>query len=262
MNQRTNSSLSTYVLLALLAFIVYFPGSWWGAPHATAPERTQSWGVDDETPLGPLAEIHNIIEPKADRNLGYPLMHSFVVAGAYTPYLGYLWLSGNWEEISAVYPFGMKNPVDSLKMMTYIAHWVCVVMGIVIVLATFEAGRVLKSQSTGIFAALFAMTSYPMFYYTRSGNVDVPMLFFLSLTIMVFARCQVFGFTVRRAAWIGIFRRVCIRNKGASHRCFAGHPVFRFGQYLEATRRKVDLLVILAYSSDRSFFSNPRFWFW
>ena len=41
-----------YVVLGLVAFLAYLPGSWWGAPTATAPDRKLSWGTDDETPLG------------------------------------------------------------------------------------------------------------------------------------------------------------------------------------------------------------------
>ena len=140
-----------------------------------------------------------------DRNFGYPLMYFFTVAGAYAPYLGYLWLTGQWTQISGVYPFGMADPVGTLKIMTYIAHFVTVLMGVGAVLAAYETGRVLKNKRAGIFTALFAMTSYPMFYYARSGNVDVPMLFFVALTVMMFAHCLVGGITPQRLAWLGAF---------------------------------------------------------
>ena len=108
-----NTSTRTHrapLAFAVFALALYVPGFWWGIPHATAPDRTHAWGTDDETPLGPLAEIHNIIQPKPDRNLGYPLMHSFVVSASYAPYLGYLWATGGLANISGAYPFGLADP--------------------------------------------------------------------------------------------------------------------------------------------------------
>ena len=119
-----------YQALGILALALYLPGFWWGAPRATAPDRKHSWGVDDETPLGPLAEIHNIIQPKGDRNLGYPLMYSFTVAAAYMPYLVCLWLTGKFTEVSGAYPFGLADPVGALKMLTWIAHLISALMAV------------------------------------------------------------------------------------------------------------------------------------
>ena len=228
-------------MLALFAFVVYIPGSWWGAPHATSPESKVSWGVDDETPLGPLAELHNIIEPKADRNYGYPLMYSFIVSGTYAPYLGYLWLTGQWSQVSSTYPFGMEDPVKTLKTMTYIAHFVTVLMGVGIILATFETGRILKNRRAGIFAALFSMTAYPMFYYVRSGNVDVPMLFFVSLTVLVFIKSLTYGLTVKRAVWLGIFAGFALGTKETAIGIFLAMPsilLLHFWHDSDASTRK------------------------
>ncbi len=222
MSSQSSPGLAVYALLAVFAFAVYLPGMWWGAPQATAPDRIKSWGVDDETPLGPLAEIHNIIQPKPDRNYGYALMYSFTVAAAYTPYLAWLLVTGQWSEISALYPFGMADPVTTLKHMTYIAHFVTLLMGIGVILATFETGRILGDRRTGVLAALFTMTSYPMFYYARMGNVDVPMLFFTALAIVFFSRSLCFGFTTRRAVWLGVFAGLALATKESALGVFLG----------------------------------------
>ena len=70
----------------------------------------------------PLAEIGNIVQPSPDRNLGYPLMYSFVVATADAPYLGYLLVTGQLRGLSATYPFGLADPVRALQVLTWIAH--------------------------------------------------------------------------------------------------------------------------------------------
>ena len=61
----------TPLLLALLAFVLYLPGFWWGAPEATGPELIHGWAVDDETPLGPLAQINNILHPQEVQNRAF-----------------------------------------------------------------------------------------------------------------------------------------------------------------------------------------------
>ena len=222
-----NTSTRTHrapLAFAVFALALYVPGFWWGIPHATAPDRTHAWGTDDETPLGPLAEIHNIIQPKPDRNLGYPLMHSFVVSASYAPYLGYLWATGGLANISGAYPFGLADPVGDLKGLSLIAHFVSVLMGAGVVLAAYNAGRTLWDERTGALAALVVMVSFPMFYYSRTGNVDMTVLFFTALALAVFAHIIAAGFTARRAVWLGVFVGFALATKEPSIASFLALP--------------------------------------
>lgn len=177
------------VLLAALSLMLYLPGFWWGAPAATGPDRIHGWAVDDETPLGPLAQINNILHPQEVQNLGYPLMHSFLVAGAYAPYLGWLRLTGAWAgPQGAEYPYGFKEPIAALRGLSRIGHLVSVILGVVVVLGAWAAARATWDDRTGVLAALVTMTSYPMFYYSRTGNVDVPMMAFAAVALAAYAR--------------------------------------------------------------------------
>ena len=201
------------VVVAALALLAYVPGFWWGAPTATGPDRVQSWGTDDETPLGPLAEMHNIIQPKPDRNLGYPLGYAFMATTAYAPYL--LWLKGTGQlhGMSATYPFGLTDPVATLRTLSRIAHAVTVLLAVLAVLGACDAARTLWGNGAGAAAAAFTLTLYPMFYYGRTGNVDVPMLAFFALALAAFARALVHGFTARRVIWLGIFTGLALGTK-------------------------------------------------
>jgi len=204
------------LLVAAVALVAYLPGFWWGAPTATAADRVLAWGVDDSSPLGPLAEMDNILHPKPDRNLGYPLLHDFIVAGAYAPYLVALKATGGLRAVSAVYPFGLTHPVPVLRNLTLINHLVSVLLGVLCVVAAYDVGRTLWGPATGLGSAAFALTLYPMFYYARTGNVDVPMLAFLALTMAALARGLVHGMTVRRAVWIGVFAGLTLATKEAA----------------------------------------------
>ncbi|MDQ3698051.1 MAG: glycosyltransferase family 39 protein [Gemmatimonadota bacterium] len=222
--RRLSADARTGVFLALIAFLVYASGLRWGLPHATGPDRVDSWGVDDETPLGPLAEIHNILDPKPDRNLGYPLLYSFTVAAAYAPYMGYLWATGGLAAPAATYPYGLRDPRTSLRMLALIAHLVTTIMAVVVVLGVYDAARVAWGRRTGVVAALFAMTALPMFYYARTGNVDVPMLCFTALACAAFARLVMRRHTTRRAVAIGVFAGLALATKEAALGAFLGIP--------------------------------------
>lgn len=212
---RRRSGVGIFVLVAILAFAAYTPGTWWGVPHATAPDRVKPWATDDETPLGPLAEMNNIRNPRDDRNLGYPLMYSFVVTAAYTPYLGYLYLTGRFSEPAPVYPFGLEDPVVSLRTMAIIARFVTVLFAVMLVVALFDAGRVAAGRNAGLLFAALAGLAFPMLYYGRTGNVDMPMLAFAALAFAAFSRCVVLGITMRRTVVFGAAAGLSLATKEA-----------------------------------------------
>ena len=215
----------TPLLLAVIAFGLYFPGFWWGAPHATAADRVQSWGVDDGTPLQPLADVHNIIRPKPDRNFGYPLMHSFVLTAAYSPYLGWLYVTGQFSPAHAAsYPFGLADPVGALRTLTLIGRLVSVLMGVGIVVAAWDAARALWDDRTAVLAALMVMSLFPMFYYSRVGNPDVPVLFYSAIALAIFARSIRDGFTVRRGLCLGAFAGFAVATKEPIAALFVALP--------------------------------------
>jgi hypothetical protein len=215
----------TTVALFVLAVVIYGAGLSWGLPHATAPERDRPWGIDDMTPLGALADMHNIIEPKPDRNLGYPLMSSFMFSAVEAPYLGYLWATGGLSTVSAVYPYGLKDPVGSLKALTWIAHLLTTLLGAGVVVAVYSAGRRLWDSRTGLLAALFTLTSFPMFYYTRTGNVDVPVLFFTALALVAFADILTAGLTTRNTLLLGVAVGCALGTKEPAVASFVGIPL-------------------------------------
>lgn len=257
--------------VAVAALVAFTPAFWWGAPTATAPDRKLSWGTDDETPLGPLAELHNIIQPKKDRNLGYPLMYSFMAAGAYAPYLAILAVSGDFEKVTGEYPFGLKDPVRALKVLTGLAHFLTVLLGVGIALCVFRTAKLLWDDRAGIAAAGFIVTSYPYYYYARSGNVDVPMTFFVALALMSFVWMMKSGITARRGMLLGASMGFALGTKEACYSMFPLIPVALI--YVQYKRRgpattwyrRPDLLTavagILAFGFGSGLFIEPSRYF-
>jgi len=214
------------VIVFAVALLAYLPGFWWGSPHATATDRSNAWSVDDEPPLGPLAQLHDILNPKPTQNpnLGYPMLHPFLVIASYTPYVGFLYATGGLDRPTEAYPHGFRDPVTALRTLTWIAHLLSVLLGAGIVLAAYETARVLWDARSARFAAFFALMSYPMFYYARTSNVDVPVLFFTAIALVPFARALMLGVTMRRALWLGALIGLALATKEPSFASFMGVP--------------------------------------
>jgi 4-amino-4-deoxy-L-arabinose transferase-like glycosyltransferase len=255
-NNGTTAENTRQLRMTMLAFvlgsiILYAPLIGWGVPHATAPDRTKTFATDEILPLEGLAEMHNtFVVSKPDRNYGYPWWHYFVVSSAQAPYVGYLLVSGAMESSQPEYPFGMRDPVAALVWLTLIGRFVSVLMGAGIVAAAYYFSRTLWGHQTGVIAALLTMLNYLMFYYSRTGNLDVPAFFWSSLGLAVLAKVMVAGLTARRAGWLGVFVGLAIATKDQSLVIFL--PLIcllllpRFVRSLDMRSRLRSLLIGLA----------------
>jgi hypothetical protein len=198
----------------LLALVLYAPMIGWGIPYATAPDRTKTFATDEILPLEGLAEMHNtFVVSKPDRNYGYPWWHYFVVSVAQAPYLAYLMLTGGMQSPTPEFPFGLKDPVGALQMLTLLGRSVSVLMAAGVVIAAYFFAQTLWGHLAGVVTALLTMLNYLMFYYSRTGNLDVPLLFWSSIGLVIFAKILVQGVTMRRAVWLGVFAGLAVATK-------------------------------------------------
>jgi hypothetical protein len=204
----------THLILTLAALAIYAPGVGWGLPHATAPDRTKTVATDEILPLEGLAEMQSTFIRRApDRNIGYPWFHYFVVSAAQAPYVAKLIMTGDMATPAPAYPFGLRDPVRALQVLTIIGRLVSVVMGVGIVLASFHFGRLLSGDEAGRIAGVLTLVSYPMVYYSRTGNLDVPAFFWTALGFVALAAIVTQGVTTRRCVWLGISAALAIATK-------------------------------------------------
>ncbi|RMD80958.1 MAG: hypothetical protein D6815_12960 [Candidatus Dadabacteria bacterium] len=186
-------------MIVVLVLACYAPFLEWGLPLATAPHRIKSVVTDAILPLEALAEMHNtFVVSKPDRNYGYPWFHYFVVATAQTPYLAYLWLTGDLRDPSAEYPYGLRDPVGALRTLTVIGRLVSVAMAAVIVIANFAFVTSLWGLRAGRIAAVLSGTAFPVFYYGRTGNLDAAACAWSMVVVWLFAVMVVRGADRRR----------------------------------------------------------------
>ena len=188
----------TATWIALAAIALYLPLVGWGAPVATGPDRVLSFATDDVLPLGPLAEMHNtFVESKPDRNYAYPWWHYFTLACFQAPYLAWLKVSGGMEAPAPVYPFGLADPVGALRVLTWIGRAVSVAMAAGVAVCGYLFARTLWGQRAGVVAAILTALNPWTVYYARTGNLDVPALFWSAIGFVFFARILAHGRTTR-----------------------------------------------------------------
>ena len=218
----TTGGIRVALAIGFLAFLCYVPLIGWGVPIANGPDRTLTFATDDVLPLGPLAEMHNtFVESKPDRNYAYPWWHYFTLAGAQAPYLAWLKVSGGMQSPSPTYPFGLTEPIASLRVLSLIGRLVSALMAGGVVACAFLYSRIQWGTRTGIVAAALTALNPWVVYYARTGNLDIPALFWSALGFVVFAHILTSGLTARRAAWLGVFAGVAMATKDQALVLFA-----------------------------------------
>lgn len=201
-----------------LALLVYVPAIGWGLPAVTGGDVIRGWDVDGISGIGPLAEFFNLlVGPTPDWYVVYPLFHYLLLGICYAPYLAWLWMSGGLASPSSVYPFGFDDPGGSIATLALIGRVLTLAMAVGCVLAVYRAATIVWDRRTGLVAGFIAMLSGPMVYRARTGNLDVPVLFWTALGIVVLAKVATQGLTVRRAVWLGAFAALATATKDQAY---------------------------------------------
>lgn len=204
--------------LAVAALAVYLPAIWWGLPAVTSGDSIRGWDVDGITGIGPLTEFYNLFfHANADWYVVYPLFHYLLLGVCYAPYLAWLWLTGGLETPISVYPYGLKDPATSIAIFAVIGRTLTLCMAVGTVLAVYRAASIVWNRRTGVVAALIAMLSAPMVYRARTGNLDVPVLFWTALGVVVLAAISMRGLSIRRAVWLGAFAALATATKDQAY---------------------------------------------
>lgn len=215
------------LLLFLAAFLAYLPGIGWGLPVATGPDRVFPWAYDDLSPLPALTETyHTFVHDTPDHWVAYPLLHYLTLALVYSPYLAWLFATGQWRQPSAVYPYGFADPVTALQVLTVIARLVSIAMAAGIVAIAYRAASMLWDRRTGLIAAAVVFAPYPMFYYSKTANLEIPYLFWSALGILAFIAMMVKGPSAVRAGWLGACAGLAAAAKDQAAGLFLLTPLY------------------------------------
>lgn len=215
------------LLLFAAAFLSYLPGITWGLPTGTGPDRVFPWAYDDLSPLPALTETyHTFIRDSPDHWVAYPLLHYLTLAAAYSPYMLWLFVVRQWSHPAPVYPFGFADPASSLRVLTLIARLLSAAMAAGVVVIAWRIASLLWDRRTALVAAAIIFAPYPMFYYTKTANLEMPYLFWSALGLLAFAGIMAKGPTAGRAARMGAFAGLAAAAKDQAAGLFLAIPLY------------------------------------
>jgi hypothetical protein len=201
-------------LLVIMALAVCLPGFTWGIPHATSGDRLHAWGNDDLVPLAPLSEMSETFrKPTPDRNIAYPWFQYFLDACVEGPYLVKVYLSGGLKNPQPTFPFGLSDPASVFRKLSLLGRGVSLLLALATVVGAYFTAKYLWNSTAGFLAGAFTLLLFPIAYYARVGNPDVPVLGWTSLSLAAFALCLRQGLTVRRGAWFAAFVALAVATK-------------------------------------------------
>lgn len=223
-------------IFGAVAVVVYAVGIGWGLPHATSAARMFPWGPDELAPLRGLGELHRLFVAGPPYNSQYPLLQYAVQAVFALPYVLLLAATGGIEGMSGGFPFGLVDPVRSLAVFTVLARIPTVLMAAGTVVAAWWTGRRVWGETEARLCAVATLLAYPMFFYGRTSNVDVPALFWLACGTAVFVAAFEDGLTTRRGILIGLFAGLSVGTKDAGYAYFGGMAAVLIGMQVAVWR--------------------------
>jgi len=202
----------------LLSLVAYLPGFRWGLPHATHSATVRGWAIDSVAGISTLAELHNLfVHPAADWYTAYPVFHYLFLATLYAPYLLYLKLTGGFANPSADFPFGFADPEAALRVLAGTGQMVSLLMAAATVWIVYHIAKALGNRPAAVLAALMVMLAGPMVYYSRTGNLDVPVQFWTAAGLLVGVYALQRGLSVRFGVLLGLLAALSVATKDQAY---------------------------------------------
>jgi hypothetical protein len=156
----------TRAILALTA-VLFIAGSWWGAPDL-------GWAPDEISPADVLLAIQSRFA--GGWATKYPPLHYAALAVFYTPF-------------QAAAGFNLIDlDSDAQSQLLLAGRMLSVAMGIGIVALTYAIARENFSFRAALFAAAVIAVAMPLTYYSKIANLDVPYVFWLTLSLLFYLR--------------------------------------------------------------------------
>jgi hypothetical protein len=231
--------------ILLIAFAIYITGINWGLPQAANAGSVNPWALDTVAPVAPLNEAYHKFTRTGNEWVTYPLFHYIVIDTFYAPYIGFQYVTGNFENPSSSFPYGIKDPKSFLEDLTIIARLISLAMALGIIIIFYKIARELFSREAAIWTALFVVLIAPISYYAKTSNLDVPYMFWLSLSVWQYV-LLVKHHHIRHFVMFGIFGALSIATKDQAYGFYVLIPFVI--AYAVFTRQKQDQPGYLGYA--------------
>ena len=164
-HERAWPALAWIVAASLLLNLT---GIWWGLPGA-------SWAPDELTPLTVLSALsRGFSNGWYDR---YPPFHYYVLTAAYSPLILF-------ESLGRIDLGGEPT----YTVLAVLGRLVTAVASAGTIIAVYACGARAFGTRAGLFAAAMLALVAPFVYYAKTANLDVPYVFWFSLSLLFYLR--------------------------------------------------------------------------
>jgi len=195
-----------------VALCLLVTGIHWGLPRAVSPGTTAPWGYDEVAPLQPLTEAYYRFTRSGVDFLGYPLFHYMVLSAVYAPYVLLLMATGRLEP-SAVFPYGMQDPLATCRDLVLLARSAQVLITLGLILAVYDLARRMLGRRAALWAAAMTALLPTVVYYGKVSTLDIPYTFWVLLACGSAARIDQASGRLRHYLGFGIFCALAVATK-------------------------------------------------
>jgi hypothetical protein len=118
----------------------------------------------------------------------YPPLQKMISVAAYAPFVGWWWLTGSLKP-AMDYPFGFADIYHQVGLLLLIRRLITAAMALVSVWLAWKIVRHLTdSRFAAATGALALLLNYQFLAFSKTGNVDVPMLMWLLAALYCWLR--------------------------------------------------------------------------
>jgi 4-amino-4-deoxy-L-arabinose transferase-like glycosyltransferase len=226
---------ATPALVFLFALFVYTRAIGWGLPAGD-----ETWAADAVKPSAPLAvAFHNFVGHGWNSGwfwFKYPPFHAFLLCALYAPYLAWLWITGGLVGLSSDYPFGLRDPIESLTVLALIGRAASAAMGAGSVLLVYACVEKSFGRAAALGAAFVTTMAYPMVFYSQTTNVEVPYLFWMLVALLGAVRIVEGDARARWWSLLGLGAALSVSTKELVAGAIAGMPLAIVGASIARQR--------------------------
>jgi hypothetical protein len=163
--------------IVALALVLMLLGIHWGLPNY------ESWNGDDISPAKPLRVVHDWLRG----NHKYPYLHWWLNLALYAPWILAVAAMGEVDLgcFPRLGPECFAHPLRDMTVFMAVTRSLSVAMGVGVVLATRRLALALHGdRAAALFAALFCAASPTFVFFCHTGNLDLPLLFWFTLSLV------------------------------------------------------------------------------
>ncbi len=159
-----------YIILCI-GFLLNLYSIWWGLP----PEGARNWAPDEVSPVDVYRGIASLFSGGWHER--YPPLHFYILSVFYLPFV----------ILDRLGVIELYSP-EIITILYFVGRMLSVIMGTALIYFVYRCGKELADHKAGLYAAIIATLICPLSYYSKTINLDVPYLFWFTLSLLFFIK--------------------------------------------------------------------------